>query len=160
MGVTMDRTEETGAPENTGGKQGNGRFAQGVSGNPRGRPRGSRNKASLLAEALLDGDAEALVRTAIELAKKGDGVALRLCLERLLPVKRERAITIDLPPITSPENAKEAMASIIASVARGELSPSEANQFSELIDTYVRAAEATDLAKRLEEVKKTLGRKR
>jgi hypothetical protein len=109
-----------------------------------------------LAEALLDGDAEALVRTAIELAKKGDGVALRLCMERLLPVKRERTITIDLPPITSPGDAKQAMASIIAGVARGELSPSEASQFSELIDTYVRAAEATDLAKRLDEVERTL----
>jgi hypothetical protein len=156
----MDRTEVTGAPENTGGKQGNGRFAQGLSGNPRGRPRGSRNKASLLAESLLDGDAEALVQKAIELAKKGDGVALRLCMERLLPVKRERAITIDLPPINSAADAKQAMASIIASVARGELSPSEASQFSELIDTYVRAAGATDLDQRLEEVERIVRRRK
>ena len=144
MGVTMDRTEVTGAPENTGGKQGNGRFAQGVSGNPRGRPRGSRNKASLLAEALLDGDAEALVRTAIELAKKGDGVALRLCLERLLPVKRERAITIDLPPINSAADAKDAMAAIIASAARGELSPSEASRLPPWLHWRARALARLD----------------
>jgi hypothetical protein len=113
-----------------------------------------------LLEALLEEEAEALGRKVIDLAKEGDRVALRLCMERLLPVKRERAITIDLPPINSAADAKEAMAAIIASVARGELSPSEASQFSELIDTYVRAAEATDLAKRLEEVEKTLGRRR
>jgi hypothetical protein len=100
------------------------------------------------------------VRTAIERAKKGDGVALRLCMERLLPVKRERAITIDLPPITSPEDAKQAIASIIAAVAGGELSPSEASQFSELIDTYVRAVGATELDQRLEEVERIVGRRK
>jgi uncharacterized protein DUF5681 len=156
----MDSTQNTGAPENTGGKQGNGRFAKGESGNPRGRPRGSRNKASLLAEAMLAGDAEALMRKAIELAKGGDGVALRLCLERLLPIKRERVITIDLLPINSAADAKEAMAAIIAGVAGGELSPSEASQVSELIDTYVRAAQTTDLEKRVEELEREYGSKK
>jgi len=113
-----------------------------------------------LAESLLDGDAAALVRTAIERAKKGDGVALRLCMERLLPVKRERTITIDLPPITSPEGAKQAMASIIASAARGELSPTEASQFSEMIHAYIRAAEGTDFEKRLEELERTVRRRK
>jgi hypothetical protein len=43
-------------------------------GNP-GRPKGSRNKATLAAEALLDGEAEALTRKAIELALAGDVTA-------------------------------------------------------------------------------------
>jgi hypothetical protein len=113
-----------------------------------------------LAEALLDEEAEALVRKLIELAKNGDPVALRLCMERLLPVKRERVITIDLPPINSAADAKEAMAAIIASAARGELSPSEASQFSEMIHAYIRAAEGTDLEKRLEELERTHGSKK
>src|SRR4029077_7685570 len=41
----------------------------GQSGNPSGRPKGSRNRTTLAAEALLDGEAEQLTRKAIELAK-------------------------------------------------------------------------------------------
>ena len=55
----------------------------GQSGNPHGRKAGSRNKASLLAEALLDGEAEKLVRGVIDMALKGDVAAARLCLERI-----------------------------------------------------------------------------
>src|SRR6267378_2403412 len=41
-------------------------FAPGQSGNPAGRPVGSRNKATLAIDALLDGEGEALTRKAIE----------------------------------------------------------------------------------------------
>jgi ABC-type uncharacterized transport system substrate-binding protein len=47
-------------PENTGTKQ-DTRFQPGQSGNPGGRPKGSRNKATLALECLLDGQAEALM---------------------------------------------------------------------------------------------------
>ena len=43
-------------------------------GNP-GRPPGARNKATLAALALLEGEAEAITRRAIELAKAGDPTA-------------------------------------------------------------------------------------
>src|SRR5918994_7645484 len=69
-------------------------------GNP-GRPKGARHKATLAAEALLDGEAEGLTRKAVELALGGDTVALRLCLDRLLPVLRERPVTVDLPSVAS-----------------------------------------------------------
>ena len=72
--------------ENTGAKQ--NRWRKGQSGNPCGKPRGARHKATLAAEALLDGEAAALTRKAIERALEGDGVAVRLCLERILPARR------------------------------------------------------------------------
>jgi hypothetical protein len=53
-------------------------FQIGISGNPNGRKAGSRNKATLLLEALLDGEAEAVTRTVIEKAKAGDMGAARL----------------------------------------------------------------------------------
>ena len=61
------------------------RFEKGVSGNPNGRPKSARNKSTLAAEALLDGEAGALTRKAIELALNGDLGAIRLCLERIIP---------------------------------------------------------------------------
>src|SRR5215475_9848913 len=77
--------------ENTIRKQPPGRrFRPGVSGNPAGRPKGARNKSTLAAEALLDGEAEALTRKAVEMALGGDTVALRLCLERLVPPRKDR----------------------------------------------------------------------
>ena len=63
-------------------------FRPGQSGNPAGRPNGSRNKASVAVDALLDGEAEALTRKAIDLALAGDTVALRLCMERICPPRR------------------------------------------------------------------------
>ena len=68
------------APQRRGG-----RFKPG---NP-GRPKGARHKTTLAIEALLDGEAEALTRKAIELAKAGDLVALRLCLDRICPPRKD-----------------------------------------------------------------------
>jgi hypothetical protein len=64
----------------------------GQSGNPYGRPRGARNRATVVAERLLDGEADALTRKAIELAKEGDTTALRLCIERILPARKDRPV--------------------------------------------------------------------
>jgi hypothetical protein len=61
-----------------------GKFAKGFSANPRGNPKGSRHRATLAAEALLDGDAEALTRKCVEMALAGDATAMRLCLDRLI----------------------------------------------------------------------------
>ena len=77
-----------------------GRFRAGTSGNPSGRPVGSRNKGTLFLEELLDGEGEGLTRKAIQLGLKGDPFALRLCLERLLPPRKERRIELALPKVT------------------------------------------------------------
>ncbi len=73
-------------------KQGGHRFQKGVLGNPKGRPKGARNKTTTMAEALLEGQAEALVQKVVSMALKGNITALRLCLERLIPPKRAPAV--------------------------------------------------------------------
>src|SRR5262245_3660332 len=62
----------------------------------KGRPVGSRNKSTLALQALLDGDGEAITRKAINLAKSGNESARRLCLERLIPPRRERTVRLKL----------------------------------------------------------------
>src|SRR5450759_5359597 len=89
-----------------------GKFKKGTSGNPNGRPLGSRNRATLLAEQLLEGEAEQLTRQVINLAKKGNIHALRFCLERLIPVRKERSIEIDLQPVHSAQDIVAAIQSI------------------------------------------------
>ena len=125
--------------ENTGQKQG-GRFRKGQSGNPAGKPKGARHKATMAAEALLDNEAEALTRKAIDRAKEGDSVALRLCLERILPARKDRAVSLDLPTIETASDVLKAISAILASVAGGELTPGEAGDVVKIVEAFSKAA--------------------
>jgi hypothetical protein len=116
-------------------------------GNP-GRKPGSKNRTTLVAAALLDGEAEELVRTAVERAKAGDGPMLKFLLSRIFP--RERLIEFDLPPMNFADDAVASLGRILAAVAQGRISPSEGASLSALIDTYTRAIEMADVVKRLD----------
>jgi hypothetical protein len=139
---------EAGAPEKTGRKQ-DGRFREGATGNPNGRPKGARNRATRLAEALLEGEAVALMRKAIDLAKAGDIIALRLCLERLIPRSIERPIEFELPPISEPKDAVAALSRIVEGVGRGELTASEAHSLVSVVQAALKAIEVLNLDQRL-----------
>jgi hypothetical protein len=124
-------------------------FEKGQSGNPAGRPPGARNKATLLIEKLLDDDAKSITEKAIELAKAGDSTALRLCLDRIAPPRKDRHIAFNLPKLEKPEHAVLAAASIVAAVANAELTPSEAAEMMKLVEGYTRILEAEDHEQRL-----------
>jgi hypothetical protein len=147
--------EELAAMAENGGpvqprRRGPGRqWKPGQSGNPKGKPIGTRHKATMAAEALLDGEAEALTRKAVDMAKAGDPVALRLCLERIIPARKSRPITIALPPLTSAADATAAMATVTAAVAGGELSPDEGVDMNTIIAGYAEALEISDIEARL-----------
>ena len=115
-------------------------FVKGQSGNPKGRPKGARNRATVAAELLLDGEAEALTRKAIDLALAGDTVALRLCMERLVPPRKDRAIRLDLPPIQTDDDLKGAVGAVLSAVADGVITPSEAGEVVALIEKCRRNA--------------------
>jgi hypothetical protein len=125
------------------------RFRKGESGNPDGRPPGSRNKATLLIERLLDDGAKDIATKAIELAKNGDGTALRLCLDRIAPARKDRHIAFKLPKLEKPEHAIAAAAAIVEAVANAELTPSEAAEMMKLVEGYTRILEAEDHEQRL-----------
>ena len=118
-------------------------FEKGRSGNPAGRRLGSRNKATLAAAALLAGESEALTRTAVELALAGDPTARRLCIERILPPCRERAVKFSLPPIESTDDISAAMQAVTAALARGQITPGEAATIAGVVDTFARAIDTT-----------------
>jgi hypothetical protein len=103
----------------------------------------------MAAEALLDGEVEALTRKAIRMAKQGDITALRLCLDRILPPRRERPVQFRLPALRSAGDAAAAMASIAEAIASGDLAAGEAAELSKLVESYVRTLEATEFDQRL-----------
>jgi Family of unknown function (DUF5681) len=143
-------------PAPAGNQQGSTKFKPGQSGNPAGRTKGSRNQMTLAMEALLDGESEALTRKAIELALGGDIPALRLCLDRILPPRKDRPINFEMPAIAAIADAPAAMASITSAVANGDITATEAADVSRLIEIYVRTVEASDLERRLRAIEETL----
>jgi hypothetical protein len=118
-----------------------------ANGNP-GRKPGSKNRTTLVAAALLEGEAEELVRKAIELAKAGDVAMLKFLLERILP--RERLIKLDLPRMEFADDAVEALGKVMSDVAEGRMTPSEGAAVAPLINSCARAIDMADLVKRMD----------
>ena len=96
-----------------------------------------------------------MTRKAIDLAKAGDMQALKLCMNRIVPPRRDRPVTFTLPKIEGPADAATAMAAILQAAAAGELTPMEAGELAKLLDVYVRTVETNELAKRIEQLERT-----
>ena len=126
-----------------------GRFEKGVSGNPAGRPAGSRNSATLACEALLEGQAEALTQKAVDMALAGDTVALKICIDRIFPPRKDRPVRFALPPITSARDAADIGAAIAAAVSNGDITISEAVEFGKVIESFIKAHHVAQLDDRL-----------
>jgi hypothetical protein len=116
-------------------------FVKGQSGNPKGKPKGVRNRATLAAEALLDGEAEALTRKAIDMGLAGEPIALRLCIERLIPTRRERPLAFALPPVENAEDTAKAINGVLGALAQGLVTLSEASEAINLIERCGRLIE-------------------
>lgn len=114
-----------------------------------GRPRGARHKTSLAIEALLEGQHEALTQKAISMALAGDITAIRLCLERLAPPRRDAPISIDLPYVSSARDTLAASTAIIGAVSRGELTTSEGGALTAILSAHQKFVETLDLELRL-----------
>lgn len=126
-------------------KTGDGRFKPG---NP-GKPKGARHRVTRAIETLLEGQHEALTQAAIDKALEGDTVALRLCLDRLAPPRKDAPISFDLPPVTTVADAVAAASSVLAAVAAGEVTPDEAGRVMALLSAHRGLVETGDLEARI-----------
>ena len=117
-------------------------------GNP-GRPKGARHRTTVAIEALLDGEAEALTRKAVEMALGGDTTAMRLCLERLAPPRRDRPVSFDMAPIATAEDVAQAGRALMSRVAEGEMTPTEAGEVMRLFEGLAKTIEVSDLEQRI-----------
>lgn len=141
-------------PENTGEVQ-DRRYKPGQSGNPAGKPKGAKNKATLAVMNLLEGETEALTRKAVELALGGDTTALKLCLERIAPATKPSAqcVTIELP---EKANLTDTARAIVEAAANGEVPPDIAAQLVAAVASVARVEELETLKERLEALEKAI----
>jgi Family of unknown function (DUF5681) len=137
-----------GEPVNTGRIQ--GKFAKGHSGNSAGKPRGARHYTTRLAEALIEDESEKLVRKVIELAIAGEVAALKICLDRILPPRRDRSIHFKLRVGTNGDGLMASFDDVLKAVATGELTPAEAASVAGLIESRCRVFEHVELIGRIE----------
>ena len=117
-------------------------------GNP-GRPKGARHRVTQAVEAILAGQGEELTEKAVEMALNGDTTALRLCIERIAPARKDSPVEFELPKMENAAEAAKAASSILAAVSEGDLSPLEGTSIMSLVEQYRRTLETSELETRI-----------
>ena len=135
-------------------------FKPGQSGNPNGRPAGSRSKVCVALDALAEGEAQEIVKAMIACAKGGDAQAGRTILERIWPPRKGARLQFELPDVSKADELPGAIASVNKQVAEGEMSPEEGTLIVGLLDAQRRAIETSELAARVAALEERLNKKR
>ena len=130
-------------------------FQRGISGNPSGKPKGTLHRATQATMLLLEGEAEALTRKAVELALEGNTAALKLCLERIAPALKATSPSIKLD-IPEPGNLADTARAFIAAAANGNLAPDIAAQLVSAVASVARVEEMEQFKHRLESLERAI----
>jgi Family of unknown function (DUF5681) len=117
-------------------------FQPGVSGNPKGKPKGARCRVTVLAEKLMADNAQDIIQATIDAAKNGDSVAMRLCVERLVPIRKWVPAPVDLPTSDSLSGVVAALNEIAELVASGKLDIESGVALTNLLEAKRVALEA------------------
>jgi len=105
---------------------------------------------------LLSARVESIAGKLIELAEGGDMRAIRVCMDRLVPAIKDQPIAVERPPIEKPADSVEAVASIAAAVAAGDLTAAEAALLAKVVDVYVRTLDSRGFNERLSKLEKEI----
>jgi hypothetical protein len=127
-----------------------GQFKKGTSGNLAGRPLGSRNKATLLCEQLLHGQAEQITQKLVELALKGNMQAICAALDRLVPPRKERSVNLELRPVSDLQDLALQYQEIVSAIAAGDITPAEGESLSNILTSQSQTLERVNLEQRVE----------
>jgi hypothetical protein len=109
-------------------------------------------------QAIIDDEGEELTRKTIELAKDGDLIALRLCLDRICPPRKSRPFSIDLPDVKTSEGVSLAQTSVVQAVGEGEITPEEGQVLSNILESRRKSIESEDHERRLYELESRMGK--
>jgi hypothetical protein len=132
-------------------------FKPGTSGNPAGKPAGTRSKSTQLLLVLMQDGAQKITQAVIDAAQGGDLMAAKIILDRVMPPAKERPVCVDLPDTSTSEGVAAAQNAILQAVATGELLPGEASTLSSIVEAKRRAIETQELADRITQLENRHG---
>lgn len=123
-----------------------------------GRPRGSvsRRSVEVVAEALASGMTPVEFMLAIMRDESAEPKRREWAAEKVAPYLHPRptpidaTISMDLPDTSTAEGIEAAQAKVLATVAAGEITPSQGQSLSTLIEGRRRAIETGELLARIE----------
>ena len=144
--------------DKSGGKQRGRPFQKAQSGNPAGRPQGSRNKTLIVLDQIAEGAAPKLLDQVIQSAMGGDAHAARLVLDRAWPARKGRPVRLTLPKVTDGASLTAAAASVVEAVTDGSISPDEGVAISSILESQRRMIETADLERRIAEIETRIGK--
>jgi hypothetical protein len=124
-------------------------FQKGQSGNPAGPAKGHRHKITLLAEKVIQDRHGDILEAVVQKATEGDPTAIRLCVERIIPLRKGRPVVFDLPAIETAADVANALGAIAGAMAAGELTPDEAGAVAGVLEAKRRAIETVEHEERL-----------
>ena len=122
------------------------KFKSGISGNPKGRPKGIKDKRTAYRE-LLQPHAEDLITKAVELAQAGDTIALRMCLDRLIAPIKAKDSTIMIEDLKG--SLAEQGQKVILAMCNSEVTPDDAGKVLQALAAQSRILEIDNLDKRV-----------
>lgn len=125
-------------------------WQKGKSGNPKGRTNGSRNKVTLSAINLIEGESDVLTRKAVDSALNGNTQMLKFCLERLVPVCKDLPVKLNIPAPKTVEEVTKMTEAILGKLNSGELTPSQAEVIGKNVDRHLKSLQLNELESRLE----------
>lgn len=100
----------------------------------RGRPQGSRNKATIALQEMLDGHGESITRKCALLALQGDPTCMRLCMERLIPPRKDPPVKFKLPEVRTAAGVAQAVGTVLHGVTSGQLTPVEGQMIAAILE--------------------------
>jgi len=117
-----------------------------------GRPKGSRNKEKSPGQHLLDRYGVSVVGKCISLAMQGDQSALRLCMERISPARRDACIRLSLPAVRTARDVDKAGEKVTQAIQRGDITPADGARMMNILESRLRIIESVQLESRLEKL--------
>ena len=153
-----DESAEKNSPETAKRRPRGKPFEPGTSGNANGRPAGCKNRSTLLFQGMVDEQGPALIKKAVRMALEGDSAVMRTLLALLLPPRKDRHVTFELPAVASAEDALNASRLVIAAVADGRLTPSEGAELAKALEVHIRLHTTVELEQGLATLEQQQGR--
>lgn len=134
-----------------------GHWVPGVSGNPAGRPRGSRNVTHRDLLNILAAHGEQVVSRVIMDAIAGDQSAAKLVLDRILPRSVcEPKSSIPYFHVRSATDARAAMGMLVEMTMTGEMTPVEAERIANVFEAYRRTLDSAGIEERLRRLEQSM----